>query len=33
MTISAAAHLHHTPIFTTDPDFPRYQKHLPIELY
>jgi predicted nucleic acid-binding protein len=33
MTICAAAHLHHTPIFTTDPDFPLYARHLPFSLY
>jgi len=33
MTISAAAHLHNPPIFTTDPDFPRYAKLLPIALF
>jgi predicted nucleic acid-binding protein len=33
MTICAAAHEHSVPIFTTDPDFPRYAKHLPISLY
>ena len=33
MTICAAAHVHGTSIFTTDPDFPRYAKHLPITLY
>jgi predicted nucleic acid-binding protein len=33
MTICAAAHLHNTPIFTTDPDFPRYAKHLPIVVH
>jgi predicted nucleic acid-binding protein len=33
MTICAAAHAHHTPIFTTDPDFPRYAKVLPIRLF
>jgi len=33
MTICAAAHTHNTPIFTTDPDFLRYAKILPIHLY
>jgi predicted nucleic acid-binding protein len=33
MTICAAADAHAMPIFTTDPDFPHYAKHLPIELY
>ena len=33
MTICAAAHIHNTPIFTTDPDFPRYAKHLPVALH
>jgi predicted nucleic acid-binding protein len=33
MTICAGAHLHGAPIFTTDPDFPRYARHLPIALY
>lgn len=33
MTICAAAHFHAVPIFTTDPDFARYAKRLPILLY
>lgn len=33
MTICAAAQTHATPIFTTDPDFPRYAKKLPIALH
>jgi predicted nucleic acid-binding protein len=33
MTICAAAHLHATPIFTTDPDFIHYAKYLPIGLH
>ncbi|HUO08033.1 MAG TPA: PIN domain-containing protein [Phycisphaerae bacterium] len=33
MTICAAADLHGTPIFTTDPDFPQYAQHLPISLF
>ena len=33
MTICAAAHTHNTPIFTTDPDFKRYARHLPITLH
>src|SRR5690348_11946997 len=28
MTICAAAHSHGTPVFTTDPDFSRYVRHL-----
>lgn len=31
--ICAAAHRRELPIFTTDKDFARYAKHLPIELY
>jgi predicted nucleic acid-binding protein len=33
MTICAAANVQGTPIFTTDPDFPRYAAHLPITLH
>jgi len=33
MTICAAAYLSDTAIFTTDPDFPRYARHLPIALH
>ena len=33
MTICAAAHLHNAPIFTTDPDFGFYARHLPITLH
>ena len=33
MTICAAAHVHDTPIFSCDPDFAMYSKHLPIRLY
>ena len=33
MTICAAAHTHNTPIFTVDPDFPLYARHLPIKLF
>jgi len=33
MMICAAANLHDVPIFSTDPDFQRYAKHLPIVLH
>jgi predicted nucleic acid-binding protein len=33
MTIAAAAHYHLKAIFTTDPDFTRYARQLPISLY
>jgi predicted nucleic acid-binding protein len=33
MTICAAAHLYGMPVFTTDPDFLRYEHHLPIKLH
>jgi len=33
MTICAAANIHGTPIFSTDPDFLRYANHLPIQLF
>jgi predicted nucleic acid-binding protein len=33
MTIGAAAHVHGASIFTVDPDFPRYARHLPITLF
>ena len=33
MTICASAHIHNTPIFTADPDFKHYAKHLPISLH
>jgi predicted nucleic acid-binding protein len=33
MTICAAAHTHSCSIFTTDPDFARYARVLPIHLY
>jgi predicted nucleic acid-binding protein len=33
MTICAAADFHTASIFTTDPDFIRYVKHLPIKLH
>jgi hypothetical protein len=32
MTICAAAHLHGAAIFTTDPDYAHYARHLPIQL-
>jgi predicted nucleic acid-binding protein len=31
--ICAAAHRHEVPIFTTDLDFPRFEKILPIALF
>jgi predicted nucleic acid-binding protein len=33
MLICAMAHRYGVPIFTTDPDFPTYAKHLPIRLH
>jgi predicted nucleic acid-binding protein len=33
MLICAMAHRYGVPIFTTDPDFPGYAKHLPIRLH
>lgn len=33
MLICAIAHRYGVPIFTTDPDFPGYAKHLPIRLH
>ncbi len=33
MTICAASSTHNTPIFTIDPDFSHYAKHLPITLF
>lgn len=33
MLICALAHRYSVPIFTTDPDFPGYAKHLPIRLH
>jgi hypothetical protein len=33
MLICALAHRYGVPIFTTDPDFSGYAKHLPIRLY
>jgi predicted nucleic acid-binding protein len=33
MMVCAAATAHGCPIFTTDPDFPRYARHLPISLF
>ena len=33
MLICAAAHRYDVPIFTTDPDFGGYARHLPIRLY
>jgi predicted nucleic acid-binding protein len=33
MMICAAAHIHGTPIFSIDPDFEHYAKHLPITLH
>lgn len=33
MAIAAAAHIHNVPLFTSDPDFTRYAKYLPITLY
>jgi len=33
MLICATAHRWEVPIFTVDPDFPRYAQHLPIRLH
>jgi predicted nucleic acid-binding protein len=33
MIICATAYRYDLPIFTTDPDFPQYARHLPIRLY
>lgn len=33
MLICAIAHRYGVPIFTTDPDLPRYARHLPVQLY
>lgn len=33
MLICATAYRYDVPIFTTDPDFPGYARHLPIRLY
>jgi hypothetical protein len=33
MMVCAAATEHGCPVFTTDPDFPRYARHLPISLF
>jgi predicted nucleic acid-binding protein len=33
MLICATAHRHRVPIFTTNPDFPGYAQHIPIQLH